>query len=134
MKQHCVRATSERGGGAVNVQMALLWSAILLLILAVVQVALVYFAGQLALTAAQDGLRQGRYYGSGSPETARRGAEDFLARTGGNTLSKPAVSAELTDNGATMRVAVSAEVLSLVPGVRPTVHKEATGVLERLTP
>ena len=134
MKQHCVRATSERGGGAVNVQMALLWGVILLLILAVVQVALVYFAGQLALTAAQDGLRQARYYGSGAPETARLGAEDFLARTGGNTLQKPTVSAELVDNGVTMRVAVSAEVLSLVPGVRPTVHKEASGAIERLMP
>jgi len=118
----------------VNVQMALLWSVILLLILAVVQVALVYFAGQLALTAAQDGLRQGRYYGNGAPETARRGAEDFLARSGGNTLQKPTVSAELVDNGVTMRVAVSAEVLSLVPGVRPTVHKEASGAIERLMP
>lgn len=123
----------ERGGGAINVQMALLWSVILLLILSVIQVALVYFGGQLALTAAQDGLRQGRHYGSGSPDTAQRGAEQFLARTGGQ-LSGLTVSAELTDDGTTMRVQVSGEVPSLLPGVRLTVRKEAIGALERITP
>lgn len=124
----------ERGGGAVNVQMALLWSVILVLILAVIQVALLYFGGQLALTAAQDGLRQGRHYGSGSPETAQRGAEQFLGRAGGNTLSALTVTAELTDDGTTMRVQVSGEVPSLLPGVRLTVRKQASGAVERITP
>ena len=75
--------TGERGG-ATSVQMAILWIAMITFILAVVQTALLYLAGQLALTAAEDGLRSGRYYGVGSAEQARRSAQDFLARTAGD--------------------------------------------------
>ena len=49
-------------GGATSVQMALLWTGILALVLASVQTALFFYAGQVALTAAEEGLRSGRYY------------------------------------------------------------------------
>ena len=48
----------ERGGG-VGVEMALIWIAMLGLVAAATQVALVFYAGQLALTAAQDGVHAG---------------------------------------------------------------------------
>src|SRR6476660_6245057 len=48
----------ERGGG-VGVEMALLWIAMLGLVAAATQVALVFYSGQLALTAAQDGVHAG---------------------------------------------------------------------------
>ena len=50
--------TGERGGG-VGVEMALIWIAMLGLVAAATQVALVFYAGQLALTAAQDGVHAG---------------------------------------------------------------------------
>ena len=55
-------ADGRERGGATGVEMALLWAAMLAFILAVAQVALVFYAGQLALTAAQDGLHTGRTY------------------------------------------------------------------------
>lgn len=125
--------TGERGG-ATSVQMALLWIAMITFILAVVQTALLYLAGQLALTAAEDGLRSGRYYGVGSAEQARLSAQDFLARTAGTTLGAPTVEAVLSDDGATLQVSVSGTVLAVVPGLELHVTKQATGAIERVTP
>ena len=60
MTSAAVENPAGERGGAVNVQMALLWSAMLGLVLTVVQVSLVFYASQLALTAAEDGVRSGR--------------------------------------------------------------------------
>lgn len=125
--------TGERGG-ATSVQMALLWIAMITFILAVVQTALLYLAGQLALTAAEDGLRSGRYYGVGSAEQARRSAQDFIARTAGTTLGAPTVEAVISDDGGTLQVSVSGTVLAVVPGLELHVAKQATGAIEQVTP
>ncbi len=125
---------SRERGGATSVQMALLWIAMLAFILAVVQTALMYLAGQLALTAAEDGLRSGRYYGVGSAEQARRGAEDFIARAAGTTLGSPTVEAAISDDGATLQVTVSGTVLAVLPGVDLRISKQATGAIEQVTP
>jgi Flp pilus assembly protein TadG len=93
-------ASGGERGGATSVEMALLWGAMIALILAVVQVAILFLAGQLALTAAQDGLREGRYFRVGSAEQARRGAEDFLARAAGTTLGSTRVDAVVSADGA----------------------------------
>lgn len=128
-------ATDDRErGGATSVQMSILWIAMIAFILAVVQSALLYLAGQLALTAAEDGLRSGRYYGVGSAEQARRSAEDFLARTAGTTLGSPTVEAAISDDGATLRVSVSGTVLAVLPGLELRVSKQAAGAIERVTP
>ena len=75
-------------GGASSVEMALLWSVLLTCLLAIVQVALLSYAGQVALSAAQDGLRTGRAYGTTDvAAVARRDAEEFLARAGGTLLT-----------------------------------------------
>ena len=115
-------------------QMALLWIAMITFVLAVVQTALLYLAGQLALTAAEDGLRSGRYYGVGSAEQARRSAEDFLARAAGTTLGAPTVEAVLSDDGGTLQVSVSGTVLAVVPGLELHVAKQATGAIEQVSP
>lgn len=125
--------TGERGG-ATSVQMALLWIAMITFILAVVQTALLYLAGQLALTAAEDGLRSGRYYGVGSAEQARLSAQDFLSRAAGTTLSAPTVEAVISDDGTTLQVDVSGTVLAVLPGLELRVAKQATGAIERVSP
>lgn len=125
---------SRERGGATSVQMALLWVAMIALILAVVQAALLYYAGQLALTAAEDGLRTGRYYRVESAEHARRGAEDFLVRTAGRTLGSPSVHAVISADGATLQVQVRGTVLAVVPGVELRVSKQATGAIEQISP
>jgi Flp pilus assembly protein TadG len=129
-------------GGALNVQMALLWGAMLALVLAVVQVALVFYAGQLALTAAEDGVRSGRTGAApaspsgaaGAVEEARRDAEAFLARTAGSTLTATSVTATLDPGAGTVSVTVTGRVLAVLPGVSLPITRQAVGGLEQVTP
>ncbi len=125
---------SNERGGATSVEMALLWIGMLGLIFAVVQVALVFYGGQLALTAAQDGLTAGRTYPATSTAAARQGTEAFLTRTAGGTFITRAVRAELTDGGTTMRVTVDGDVVSLIPGVPIHLTRSAAGAVEQVRP
>ena len=103
------------------------------LVLAVVQVSLLFYAAQLATSAAQDGLRSGRYLGTASVvDAARRDAEDFLARTAGGTLTGTSVTASV--DGGLLRVRVTGQAVSLVPGVPLQIAREAAGGLERPAP
>ena len=104
-----------------------------LLILAVVQVSLLFYAGQLATSAAQDGLRSGRYLSTSSvADSARRDAEGFLARTAGTALTDIRVSTSI--DGDLLRVRVSGRALSIVPGVPIRIDRQAAGGLERPAP
>lgn len=115
-------------------EMALLWIAMLSMVFAVAQVALLFYAGQLALTAAEDGLRAGRYHGASSVAEARQDAEAFLGRAAGSSLRAASVVAELDPATGVLRVRVSGEALSMLPGVPLRVTKEAVGAVERVTP
>ena len=131
--------TDHDRGGATSVELALLWSAMLLLILAVVQVALLSYAGQLALTAAQDGVRSGRIYQvepnqATVVDAARRDAQGFLARASGTVLTDVVVDAETNGGAGLLRVRVTGTALSLIPGVPLRVDREAVAPLERVTP
>ncbi|WP_308257876.1 TadE family protein [Pseudonocardia lacus] len=127
-------AGREERGGATSVEMALLWSAMLTLILAVVQVALVFYAGQLALTAAQDGLRSGRAYQAATADAARRDAQAFLDRAAGSALLNPDVTAMVEPATGTLRVTVTGDAPSLLPGFTMPVSREAVGGIERVGP
>ena len=127
-------APDAERGGATSAQMALIWPGMLAFILATVQVGVLYLAGQLALTAAQDGLRAGRYYQSGSVERARQAAEGYLAHAAGATLASPTVTVTVAPDGATLQVDVTGSVLSVVPGVELHVAKRAAGAVERPLP
>lgn len=124
-------ADGERGG-ATGVEVALSWIALLALIGAVAQVALLFYAGQLALTAAQDGVTAGRV--RPSTTEAEAAARSFLARAAGTALDAPTVTTQLDDAAGVLRVRITGRALSLVPGVAMTVDKSAVGVLERPTP
>ena len=124
----------DERGGATSAEMALLWIVLIGLILAVIQVALLFYAGQLALAAAQDGVRSGRYYATDSvTDVAHRDAEAFLSRAAGTALSGVSVRATIEDSGV-LRVQVTGSALSLVPGVPLTISREAFGSAERITP
>lgn len=119
-------------GGATSVEMAVLWSAMITAVLAVVQVALVFYAGQLALTAAEEGLRAARYYGTADVAVAaRRETLAFLDRAAGRTLDDASVTAAV-DNAGILHVRVTGSALSLVPAIPFPVVREATGALERV--
>ena len=119
-------------GGATSVQMALLWTGILALVLASVQTALFFYAGQVALTAAEEGLRSGRYYKAEPADEARRETEAFLARVAGKTLTSPSVDVTVDPEAPTLQVTVSGDVLSIVPGVMLRVSRQATGAVEQV--
>ena len=121
-------------GGATSVAMALIWTALLAFVLATVQAGLFYLAGQLALTAAQDGLRAGRTYPAPSTARAQVAGEDFLARAAGTTLGSPIVTATLSADGAVLQVDVTGTVLTVVPGMTLRVAKRAAGAVERPAP
>lgn len=124
----------DERGGSTSVEMALLWVTMLLTILAVVQVALLFYAGQLALTAAQDAVRAGRLYDADPTlNAARDQATAFLDRAAGTALQNVIVTADV-DAAGTVRVRVEGDALSLVPGVPLSVAREAVGGIERLAP
>jgi Flp pilus assembly protein TadG len=128
-----VDTTPQHGerGGAVGVEMALIWIAMLGLVAAATQVALVFYAGQLALTAAQDGVHAGA---TQDPGAARAAAQSFLARASGTAFTPTGVTASLEQGGGVLRVQVRGQALSLIPGLPLSVDKSAVAAIERATP
>jgi len=142
----------ERGGG-VGVEMALIWIAMLGLVAAATQVALVFYAGQLALTAAQDGVHAGATQTAASQDpaaqaraaleptaqgraddAARDAAQGFLARASGTVFTPTAVTVSVEQGGGLLRVQVRGQALSLIPGTKLTIDKSAVAALEQVTP
>jgi Flp pilus assembly protein TadG len=127
----CGQPHAGERGGAVGVEMALLWIAMLSLVAAATQVALVFYAGQLALTAAQDGVHAGATQNS---DAARDAAQSFLDRASGTAFAPTEVTATVEQGGGVLRVQVRGQALSLLPGLTWPVDKSAVAALERVTP
>jgi Flp pilus assembly protein TadG len=135
-------------GGAVGVEMALIWIAMLALVAAATQVALLFYAGQLALTAAQDGAHAGAIQNTASQNTAaqnpaaqdssrnaaRDAAQGFLARASGTAFTSTGVTVSVEQGGGVLQVQVRGQALSLIPGLALPVDKSAVAALERVTP
>ena len=133
--------------------MALIWIAMLALVAAATQVALVFYAGQLALTAAQDGVHAGATQNAAAQDpaaqtraaldptaqgrahdAARDAAQGFLARASGTVFTPTAVTVSVEQGGGVLRVQVRGQALSLIPGTKLTVDKSAVAALEQVTP
>ncbi|MBB5998756.1 Flp pilus assembly protein TadG [Streptomonospora salina] len=111
--------------------MTVLFPALLLIIVGVVQGGLWYHARSVALSAAQEGVRAGRAEGA-SLEAAVRAADAFAAAQSRGHLRDPEVST--AGSGADqVRVTVSGRVLSLVPGLPIRVSQTSSGAVERVT-
>ncbi|MDG4763189.1 pilus assembly protein [Solwaraspora sp. WMMD406] len=128
---------SDRGAGPV--ELAILMPAILLLLFASIQVAALFLARTVALSAAQQAVTAERGFdalGSGNADTgvgAQRAAA-FLAESGDwlewDPLPEPVVSSD----GRYVSYTVSGTALSLVPGVTFTISETANGEIERFAP
>ncbi|MET7930860.1 TadE family protein [Streptomyces sp. NPDC005349] len=110
--------------------MAIVFPFVLLLTVAVVQASMWYYARQIALTAAREGLSAARSYQASPGDGAAR-ARDVLNRTAGDSLMSSSVST--TGSGAQrIRIEVSGTAQSMLPGVPGLrISQSASGTTER---
>ncbi|MEU5044536.1 TadE/TadG family type IV pilus assembly protein [Streptomyces griseorubiginosus] len=117
--------------GDTSIQMAIIFPFVLLATVAVIQASMWYYARQIALTAAREGLTAARAYQS-SPAAGAAQAQDVLRRTAGDSLRGYSVVA--SSDGQQVRVRVSGTALSMIPGVAGLqITQSASGPLERWT-
>ncbi|MGW3498304.1 TadE/TadG family type IV pilus assembly protein [Streptomyces sp. NPDC001020] len=117
--------------GDTSIQIAIIFPFVLLATVAVIQASMWYYARQIALTAAREGLTAARAYQS-SPADGAAQARNVLGRTAGDSLSGYSVSAG--SDGQRVRVQVSGTALSMIPGVPGLqVTQSASGPVERWT-
>ena len=118
-------------GSAVNVQVAVLFSLILIAFMTLLQAGLFFYGRDLALSAARSGVDTGRTYGTVDAGAAQDHARTVLGAHAHGVLTNP--SAAATANGATMTVTVDAEVVTLMPGLSMHVSESSTGAIEQLS-
>jgi hypothetical protein len=111
--------------------MAIVFPFVLLATVAVVQASMWYYARQIALTAAREGVSAARAYES-NPAEGTAQARDVLDRTAGDSLRGYSVSA--SSNGQRVRIEVSGTAMSMIPGVAGLqITQSASGPVERWT-
>ncbi|BCJ59202.1 TadE family protein [Micromonospora endophytica] len=120
--------SSERGGNPVELAVAL--PAILVMLFASIQVAVVFVARATALNAAQSGVNAQRLYEAPAGAGEAR-ATKFLNQAGDWLIDwdDPGPSCVTTDTDVTCTV--TGKSLSVVPGVDFTIEQSAHGTVER---
>lgn len=120
--------------GAATLELVVLFPVLLLLIFGVIQGALFFHGRNVALAAAEQGVRAGRADGHSDPAAvAAAQARQFLADTGELDNLTELVIAPTVD-GDQVRVTITARTVSLLPGLPgPQVSQTAAGSLERFT-
>lgn len=120
----------RRDRGSTAVELVLLAPALMFAIFLLIQTALYMHARQVALAGAQQGARLARTSAADpvSVERTRTATVDYLGQLAGGVLSDPAVLITRTPGAA--RVDVTAQALSIVPGIRLTVRAHSAGPTE----
>jgi Flp pilus assembly protein TadG len=124
---------SRRGDeeGSVSLELAVIFPAVLLLIVAAVQAGLLFHARHLAQAATQEALRATRVL-DGSTTAGRQAATGLLAHSAGDLLAGRQISIQRTPTEADVRI--TGHAISLLPGLTLTVSAKASGPVERFTP
>ncbi|MFG2691598.1 TadE/TadG family type IV pilus assembly protein [Streptomyces sp. NPDC048405] len=124
------RQADDRGDA--SIQMAIVYPFVLLAAITVIQASMWYYARQIALTAAREGVTAARVYQAGPGDGTAR-ARQVLGRTAGDSLRSVSVSA--SSDGERVRVRVSGTAQSMIPGVAGlTITQSASGPVERWVP
>jgi Flp pilus assembly protein TadG len=129
------RHRSERG--ASSLELAILAPSILALIFVSIQTALWLYGRSVALNAAQEGVSRLRLvqpplYTSAIGDKVRADIEAYAQQVGGNTLGDAQVDPPSYNNPEGMvSFTVTGETISLVPGLKLTVSRTATGPIEQ---
>lgn len=118
---------ADRGGSPV--ELAIVAPVLLLLGFTVVQAALTFWANQIALAAATQGVNVERGY-QASPGSGGAHAREFLAGAG-EGLNNQQVTVSRT--GRQVTVTVTGNAISLLPGVTFDISRTAHGSVERVT-
>jgi len=122
-----VRLRSERGSA--SIEMVILMPVLFGILFLGIQAAMYYYAGTIALAAAQDGARA-QAGTDADPDTGTRTATAILAASDGSLENWAATTTISAD---TATVTVTGTSLSVIPGWHPAVTKVATAPVERLT-
>lgn len=126
------RARRRDERGSTSLELVILFPVVLLLIFAGIQGALYYHARNVALSAAQQGVRAAKAE-NGSSDQGRQAAQAFVDQAGGdNVMTGVNVTSNRGANEAT--VTVTGRPLSVIPGVLNfTVSQTAQGPIEVFT-
>ncbi|MFF9818927.1 TadE/TadG family type IV pilus assembly protein [Streptomyces sp. NPDC014006] len=117
--------------GDASIQMAIVYPFVLLATIAVIQASMWYYARQIALTAAREGVSAARAYRA-SPDDGAARAREVLGRTAGDSLRFASVRSG--SDGERVRVEVSGTAQSMIPGVPGlSITQSASGPVERWT-
>lgn len=120
-----------RDAGTSTVELVITMPALLIAVLATIQIGLWMHAQHVALAAAQDGVRIARSYG-GTEAAARARTMDNLHDLAPTILRDPAVEVNRTADTATVRV--RGKATSILGIFSLGVHEEARGPVERFIP
>ena len=108
------------------IQVAMAMPSVLFLLLATVQFAFYEFAGQVALSAAQQGLVAATVQG-GTPAAGKSAALTVVSQQG-RLLGGPV--ATVSESGGTVTVEVTGTAMQILPGVSLPVDRTAAGPME----
>lgn len=124
----------RRDSGVATLELVVLFPALLLLIFGVIQGALFFHGRNVAMAAAEQGVRAARLDNQPNRTgTAEQQARQFLLDTGQiDNLSGLRIAAAV--DGDQVRVTVTARTISLLPGLPgPRISQSAAGSIERFT-
>ncbi|MET7297518.1 TadE family protein [Embleya sp. NPDC005575] len=125
----------DRGG--MSITMAIIFPVFILVLLTVIQGCLWWYAREVAMQAAKEGVEEGRRK-DGDIRAAEQRSRDVAKDLGGGMLKDLRVIPERTDDvrlkDVRLKVTVQGTSLSIVPGIGSlTITQHADGVVERWT-
>jgi len=118
--------------GSASLELSIVFPAVLLLVLTVIQAGLYLHARNLALSAARVGLDDARLQGS-SPGAGVAHAHSYLAEQNHSGLLSGITVSSVGSTATSVHMRVTAHVTSIVPGLPLTVDQDADGPVEQFT-
>lgn len=117
--------------GSVSLELAIAFPVVLLLVTALMQYGLWFFARTVALAAAQEGVSAARVLDAVPADGVER-AGQYIEDNGADSLMGPTVTVTTPVPGV-VAIEVSGSSLSVVPGLTLTVTQSAEGPVESFT-
>ena len=126
-----MNSTRRGDRGSSTLELVIVFPVVLLIICGGITAALFFHARNVALAAAQEGLRDASAV-NGTGVDGEQRARQFLDQAGGNDVLRDInVTRDMGPNWAT--VTVTGKSLTLVPGMTLRIEQSATGPVERFT-